>query len=163
MTKYERIKAVENVLKDWRKLQESVWQAEQDAAYIAFSQGDGDPVQSSTISDKTARGAFLLMNMETKRIWIKTVTDAMAWLHEEQPDLERLLYGHYGMRYMRGYKQKYAEAFRKSYCNVYNISRTQYHKRRVDALDEVCTFLTYKGLLRICKQNNSELYAKKPC
>lgn len=163
MTKREREKAVESILKGWLKLKEDIYNAEQDAACIAFNQGSGEPVQSSSISDKTARGAFILDSVEEKRKWVDAITDGMKWLEEEQPDLQRLLYGHYGMKYSRGYKQKYAEAFRKSYCRVYCISRTQYHKRRVDALDELGTFLTYKGLLRICKYYNSELYAKKPC
>lgn len=163
MTKREREKFVETILKYWRRIQNDVWQAEQDAAFIAFSQGDGEPVQTSAISDKTARGAFLLDSVEDKRRCVAAITEGMKWLEEEQPDLQRLLQGHYGMKYTRGYKQKYAEAFRKSYCKVYAISRTQYHKRRVDALDELATFLTFKGLLRICKQYNSEPYAKKPC
>ena len=162
MTKREREKVVEEKLKRWRKLQEEVWQAEEDAVNIAFSNGEGEPVQSSSISDKTARGAFMLDSASEKRRFVDALTEGMKWLEEEQPDLQRLLYGHYGMRYMRGYKQKHAEAFRKSYCKVYTISRTQYHKRRVDALDELATFLTFKGLLRICKNYNSELYIKNP-
>ena len=60
MTKRDRETAVENVLKRWRKLQEEIKVVEDDAANMAFSQGSGEPVQSSSISDKTARGAFLL-------------------------------------------------------------------------------------------------------
>ena len=55
MTKRDRELMVEAVLKRWRKLQEEVWAVEDDAANIAFSQGSGEPVQSSSISDKTAR------------------------------------------------------------------------------------------------------------
>ena len=46
MTPLERKAAVEWHLKNWRRLQEEVWEAERDAADIAFSQGSGEPVQS---------------------------------------------------------------------------------------------------------------------
>ena len=163
MTKREREKFVEQLLKGWRKLQEEVKEREEDAVSLAFSQGNGEPVQSSSISDKTARGAIMLTGLDEKRRFVDAITEGMEWLEEEQPDLKRLVYGHYSMKNMRGYKRKYAEAFTRSYCKVYNISRTQYHKRRVDALDELGTFLTFKGMLRICKQYNSELYNKNPC
>ena len=87
----------ESVLKRWRKLQEEVWAAEEDAASVAFSQGSGDPVQSSSISDKTFRGAMMLQSVEEKRMWVKVITEAMEWLEEERPDIQRLLYGHYGI------------------------------------------------------------------
>lgn len=147
MTKRDRELMVEGVLKRWRKLQEEVWAVEDDAANIAFSQGSGEPVQSSSISDKTARGAFLLDTIIDKKAWVECVTAAMEWLHDEQPDLERLLYGHYGMRHLRGYKRSYARAFADSYCKVYHISMPEYHRRRIDALNEVAFNATEKGLL----------------
>ena len=64
MTKRDREMMVEGVLKRWRKLQEEVQMVEDDAANMAFSQGSGEPVQSSSISDKTARGAFLLETVQ---------------------------------------------------------------------------------------------------
>ena len=147
MTKRDRELMVEAVLKRWRKLQEEVWAVEDDAANIAFSQGSGEPVQSSSISDKTARGAFLLEGIDEKRKWVECVTEAMSWLHDEQPDLERLLYGHYGMRHLRGYKRSSARAFADSYCKVYHISMAEYHRRRIDALNEVAYNATEEGLL----------------
>ena len=147
MTKRDRELMVEAVLKRWRKLQEEVWAVEDDAANIAFSQGSGEPVQSSSISDKTARGAFLLETVAEKKAWVECVTEAMGWLHDEQPDLERLLYGHYGMRHFRGYKRSSARAFADSYCKVYHISMPEYHRRRIDALNEVAFNATEKGLL----------------
>ena len=148
MTKRDRELRVEAVLKRWRKLQEEVRAVEEDAANMAFSQNNGEPVQSSSISDKTARGAFLLETVDEKRRWVDCVTDAMRWLEEEQPDLQRLLYGHYGMRHMRGYKRSHARAFADSYCKVYHISMREYHLRRVDALNEVAFEATENGLLR---------------
>lgn len=147
MTKRDREMMVEGVLKRWRRLQEEVWAVERDAANMAFSQGNGEPVQSSSISDKTARGAFLLESIDEKRRWVDCVTEAMDWLAHEQPDLERLLYGHYGMRHMRGYKRTAARSFADSYCKVYHISQTEYHQRRIDALNEVAFSATEKGLL----------------
>lgn len=148
MTKRDRELKVEAVLKRWRKLQEEVRAVEEDAASMAFSQGNGEPVQSSSISDKTARGAFLLETVDEKRRWVDCVTDAMRWLEEEQPDLQRLLYGHYGMRHNRGYKRSHARAFADSYCKVYHISMREYHLRRVDALNEIAFEATENGLLR---------------
>lgn len=147
MTKRDRELMVEGVLKRWRKLQQEIWSVEDDAANIAFSQGSGDHVQSSSISDKTARGAFLLETVDEKRKWVQVVTEGMKWLEEESPDLQRLLYGHYGMRHMRGYKRSHARAFVKNYCNVYHISVPEYHRRRIDALDEVAYYATEAGLL----------------
>ena len=80
MTKRDRELMVEGVLKRWRKLQEEVWSVEQDAANIAFSQGSGEPVQSSSISDKTARGAFLLESIADKKAWVDCVS---AYLKED--------------------------------------------------------------------------------
>lgn len=148
MTKRDRELRVEAVLKRWRKLQEEVRAVEEDAANMAFSQGNGEPVQSSSISDKTARGAFLLETVDEKRRWVDCVTDAMRWLEEEQPDLQRLLYGHYGMRHLRGYKRSHARAFADSYCKVYHISPAEYHRRRIDALSEVAFNATEEGLLQ---------------
>lgn len=147
MTKRERELKVEAVLKRWRKLQEEVWAVEQDAANVAFASGSGEPVQSSNLSDKTATGAFILESIDEKRRWVKCVTDAMAWLEEEQPDLQRLLYGHYGMRHLRGYKRNSARAFADSYCKVYHISPAEYHRRRIDALGEIAFNATEDGLL----------------
>ena len=148
MTKRERELKVESVLKRWRKLQEEVWAVEQDAANVAFASGSGEPVQSSSISDKTATGAFILESIDDKRWWVECVTEAMKWLEEEQPDLQRLLYGHYGMRHNRGYKRSHARAFADSYCKVYHISMREYHLRRVDALNEIAFEATENGLLR---------------
>lgn len=148
MTKRERELKVESVLKRWRKLQEEVWAVEQDAANVAFASGSGEPVQSSSISDKTATGAFILESIDDKRRWVECVTEAMKWLEEEQPDLQRLLYGHYGMRHNRGYKRSHARAFADSYCKVYHISMREYHLRRVDALNEIAFEATENGLLR---------------
>ena len=147
MTPQERKAAVEWHLKNWRRLQEEVWAAERDAANIAFSQGSGEPVQSSSISDKTARGAFVLESIADKKAWVDCVTEAMAWLEHEQPDLQRLLYGHYGMYHTRGYKRGQARAFADSYCKVYHIAMSEYHNRRIDALDEVVLTATEHGLL----------------
>ena len=91
MTKRERELLVESVLKRWRKLQEEVKMVEDDAANMAFSQGHGEPVQSSSISDKTARGAFLLDSVAEKRRWVEVITEAMRRMRVEQPDLQRLL------------------------------------------------------------------------
>ena len=147
MTPQERKATVEWHLKNWRRLQEEVWAAERDAANIAFSQGSGEPVQSSSISDKTARGAFVLESIADKKAWVDCVTEAMAWLEHEQPDLQRLLYGHYGMYHTRGYKRGQARAFAESYCKVYHIAMSEYHNRRIDALDEVVLTATEHGLL----------------
>lgn len=147
MTKRDRELMVEAVLKRWKRLQAEVKDAEDEAANIAFSQGSGDPVQSSSISDKTARGAAVLESVAEKRAWVECVTAAMEWLHEEQPDLERLLYGHYGMRHLRGYKRTRARSFAESYCRVFHISMPEYHRRRVDALNEVAFNATEAGLL----------------
>ena len=147
MTKRERELKVEAVLKRWRKLQEEVWAVEQDAANVAFASGSGEPVQSSNLSDKTATGAFILESIDEKRRWVECVTDAMKWLEEEQPDLQRLLYGHYGMRHSRGYKRSHARAFADSYCKVYHISPAEYHRRRIDALGEIAFNATESGLL----------------
>ena len=135
MTAQERKHICEEHLKRWMKLRDEVNMAEDDAANVAFSQGSGDPVQSSTISDKTFRGAMMLEQVETKRLWVECIEKAMAWLEEERPDIHRLLYGHYGMKYSRGYKRKWARSFTESYCKVYEINRTEYHRRRVEGRD----------------------------
>lgn len=134
-------------MKRWRRLQDEVRAVEDDAANIAFSQGQGEPVQSSSISDKTARGAFLLESIDEKRKWVDCITDAMKWLEAEQPDLQRLLYGHYGMIYTKGYKRTRARSFAESYCKVYHISMREYHFRRIDALNEVAFEATERGLI----------------
>ena len=77
MTKRDRELMVEAVLKRWKRLQAEVKDAEDEAANIAFSQGSGDPVQSSSISDKTARGAAVLETVAEKRAWVECVTAAM--------------------------------------------------------------------------------------
>lgn len=156
MTKRDREIAVENVLKRWRKLQEEIKAVEDDAANMAFSQGSGEPVQSSSISDKTARGAFLLESVDEKQKWVQVIVEAMNWLEEERPDIKKLLYGHYGMKYKNGYKRKYARMFTDYYCMEHSISRVEYFNRRIEGLDEVAYYATEKGLLRNCKQFNSE-------
>lgn len=162
MTKRERELAVEAVLKRWKKLQDEVMQVEEDAASVAFSQGSGEPVQSSSISDKTARGAFMLDSIDEKRKWIQAITDGMNWLDEEQPELRLLLWGHYGMKYANGYRKKYARSFMLSYCAVFAISESEYKSRRWDALSEIAFYATEAGLLRICKQYKSAVNRRKP-
>lgn len=148
MTKRDRETAVENVLKRWRKLQEEVKAIEDDAANMAFSQGSGEPVQSSSISDKTARGAFLLESIAEKKAWISCVEAAMRWLDQEQPELRKLLYGHYGMWSKQGYKRSAAKAFSIYFCGEHFVSIRQYHRMRIDALDEVAFTAAEKGLLQ---------------
>lgn len=162
MTLPEMQKEVEHHLKAWRREQNEVWATEQDAASVAFSQGDGDPVQSSSISDKTARGAFLLQSVEDKRRWVECISEAMRWLKRERSDLYSLIYGHYGMAYEKGYRRKSARSFTKSYCTVYRIGETEYFNRRKEGLNEVASFAVEFGLLRRCKQFNSESYGKNP-
>ena len=148
MTKRDRELIVENILKRWRRLQEEVWAVEQDAANVAFGQGSGEPVQSSSLSDKTARGALMLDGISEKRRWVDCITDAMRWLAEEQPDLQRLLFGHYWMDCAKGYKRSHARSFYMSYCKVYHISHAEYHRRRLDALDELAFYAMEYGLLQ---------------
>lgn len=147
MTKRERELAVENVLKRWRRLQDEVQSVEDDAANMAFSQGSGDPVQSSSISDKTARGAFLLASVQEKKAWISCIEEAMRWLDQEQPELRKLLYGHYWMWNKHGYKRSNARMFADYYCEEYHVSIREYHRMRIDALDEVVLTATERGLL----------------
>ena len=148
MTKRDRELMVEAVLKRWRKLQEEVWAVEDDAANIAFSQGSGEPVQSSSISDKTARGAFLLESVAEKKAWVECVTEGMKWLDEERPELRKLLYGHYGMWNMKGYKRSTARAFASYFCGEHYVSIREYHRMRIDAIDELAFTAAEKGLLQ---------------
>ena len=156
MTKRDRELLVEGVLKRWRKLQEEVRMVEDDAANMAFSQGTGEPVQSSSISDKTARGAFLLERIEDKKRWVECVNEAMAWLDTEHPELRKLLYGHYGMYTKQGYRRSTARAFANYYCHEHFVSMRKYHFMRIDALDEVAFTAAEKGLLNVA------LNTKKP-
>lgn len=151
MNAQERKWICEEKLKRWQKYKDEVWVAEDDAANIAFSQGSGDPVQSSSISDKTYRGALILERVEDKRAWVDCITKAMDWLEVERPDIQRLLYGHYGMKYTRGYKRKHARSFADSYCKVYGISMREYQNRRIEGLEEVAYQASEMGLLRNCK------------
>lgn len=146
MTKRDRELAVENVLKRWKKLQEEVRAVEDDAANMAFSQGSGDPVQSSSISDKTARGAFLLESVQEKKAWISCIDEAMRWLEEEQPELRKLLFGHYWMWNKHGYKRSHARMFSDYFCMEHHVSIREYHRMRIDALDEVVFTATERGL-----------------
>ena len=157
MTKRDRELLVEGVLKRWRRLQEEVKSVEADAANIAFSQGTGEPVQSSSISDKTARGAFLLDTITEKKAWVECVTEGMKWLDEEHPELRKLLYGHYGMWNMKGYKRSTARAFASYYCHEHFVSIREYHRMRIDAIDELAFTASEKGLL------NAALNERKPC
>lgn len=151
MTAQERKHICEDHLKRWMKLRDEVNMAEDDAANIAFSQGSGEPVQSSSISDKTYRGAMILERVEVQRAWVDCIEKAMAWLEQERPDIHRLLYGHYGMKYTRGYKRKWARSFTDSYRKVYGISMQEYQSRRMEGLEEVAYQASEMGLLRNCK------------
>lgn len=148
MTKRDRELMVEAVLKRWKRLQAEVKDAEDEAANIAFSQGSGDPVQSSAISDKTARGAAVLETVAEKKAWIVCVNEAMAWLEQEQPEMRKLLYGHYGMYNPKGYKRSTARAFASYFCGEHFVSIRQYHRMRIDALDEVAFTATESGLMK---------------
>ena len=149
------------ILMRWRRFQSEVWTTQEDAECIAFSQGTGEPVQSSNISDKTARGAFLLDSIDEKRKWLDCVTEALEWMKDERPEWYSLLYGHYGMKYSRGYKRKYAKSFTESYCKVRMVGRETYRQQRLAAIKEIVSYARFKGLLRNCKQFNQWLSAKK--
>lgn len=148
MTKRDRELLVEGVLKRWRRLQEEVKFVEADAANMAFSQGSGEPVQSSAISDKTARGAFLLERIEDKKRWVECVTEGMRWLDEEHPELRKLLYGHYGMWNMKGYERSTARAFASYFCGEHYVSIREYHRMRIDAIDELAFTAAERGLMK---------------
>lgn len=158
MTKRDRELMVEGVLKRWRKLQEEIKAVEDDAANMAFSQGSGEPVQSSSISDKTARGAFLLESVAEKKAWVECVTEGMKWLDEEHPELRKLLYGHYGMWNMKGYKRSTARAFASYYCHENYVSMRKYHFMRTDALDELAFIAAEKGLLNVALNSENPCY-----
>lgn len=148
MTIAEMKEEVAKHLKRFQAEKATVEEAEEEAANLAFSQGSGDPVQSSTISDKTARGAAVLESVAETRAWVECIEKSMEWLKEERPDIYLLLYGHYGMRYKKGYRRKYAKAFTVSYCSVYNISDSEYKTRRIEGLDELRQDATEAGLLK---------------
>ena len=147
MTERERELIVEEKLKRWKRLQAEVTDAEEEAANVAFSQGSGDPVQSSAISDKTARGAEILERVQDQRRWIECINAGMEWLHDEQPDLRRLLLGHYSMRKRDGYKSKRAAWFTLEYCRCYHISVTEYKTRRREALRQIASLAVEYGLI----------------
>lgn len=146
MTELERVREIENHLKRWRWEQSKAALAEQDAAYIAFSHGEGGPIQSSGISDKTARGAELLAASAQLIAWVDTITDAMSWLKVDRPELYNLLQGHYGMNYARGYRRRHAKSYMESFRTVYRISPTTYHEMRKEALREVSAWAIEAGL-----------------
>lgn len=148
MTAAEMKKLVEDHLKRYKALQDEVRAAEDDAANVAFSQGSGDPVQSFTLSDKTFRGALLLETVDQARAWVDCIDRSMAWMEENRPDIHRLLYGHYGMRYTRGYRRKHARAFMVAYCTTYHISESEYKNRRGEGLEELAFDATEAGLLK---------------
>ena len=148
MTAAEMKKLVEDHLKRYKALQEQVRAAEDDAANVAFSQGSGEPVQSSTLSDKTFRGALLLETVDQARAWVDCIARSMAWMEENRLDIHRLLYGHYGMRYTQGYRRKHARAFMVAYCTTYHISDTEYKRRRWEGLEELAYDATEAGLLK---------------
>ena len=147
MTERERELIVEEKLKHWKRLAAEVQDAEEEAANVAFSQGSGDPVQSSSISDKTARGADILETVQEQRRWIECINAGLEWLQDEQPDLRRLLIGHYGMRRRDGYKSKRAAWFTMEYCRCYHISVSEYKLRRREALRELASLAVEYGLI----------------
>ena len=147
MTERERELIVEDKLKHWKRLQAEVRDAEEEAANVAFLSGSGDPVQSSAISDKTARGAAVLESVEEQRKWIACINAGMEWLHDEQPDLRRLLIGHYGMRKPNGYKAKHAAWFTREFCRAYHISVSEYKLRRREALHQLASLAVEQGLI----------------
>ena len=147
MTESERIREVEIKLKGWRKLQDRVKEAENDAAAIAFSGGSaGGAVQSSNIADKTYRGAEMLAAVEKDRAWEETINEAMDYMRRESPDLYNLLRGHYGMLYRRGYRKSHAALFEKSYRNSHFIGHTTYHRWRHDGLKVIADIALQNGL-----------------
>lgn len=146
MTEAERIHEVEIKIKGWRRLQERVKEAEEDAAAVAFAHGEGGPVQSSNISDKTFRGAELLAAVEKDAEWVDTIQEAMDCLKEERPELFQILKGHYNMIHRRGYSEKRAAAFERSYRNVYYIGHTTYFHRRREALKFLADTALQNGL-----------------
>lgn len=152
MTETERIHEVEKKLKRWRKLQEKAQEAVDDAAALALSQGSaGGTVQSFTISDKTYRGAELLAAARGDIAWVAVIQEGMDWMKEERPELYYLLRGHYGMRYMRGYRKKYVRNFAGSYMTTYHIGPTLYHQRRNEALRELAALAVQNGLLFVTR------------
>lgn len=146
MTEAERIHEVETYIKRWRRLKDKAADVEEEAAALAFAHGDGGPVQSSSISDKTYRGAELLAANENLVAWVDTIETGMAWLEKERADLFNLIKGHYGMKYTRGYRRKYAKYFMDSYRRVYSIAPTTYHEMRKEALRELSAFAIQNGL-----------------
>ena len=147
MTERDRELTVEEKLKHWKRLQAEVRDAEEEAANVAFSQGSGDPVQSSTISDKTARGAAVLESVEEQRRWIECIHAGLEWLRDEQPDLRRILIGHYGMKNAAGYKSKHAAWFTMEYCRTFSISVSEYKLRRHEALRQMASLAVEYGLI----------------
>lgn len=147
MTEVERIREVEKKLKGWRKLQERVKEVEADAAAIAFSGGSaGGPVQTSSIADKTYRGAEMLEGIREDERWIDTIDEAMDYLKRETPDFYNLIKGHYGMLYKRGYRKKYAALFEKSFRDSHFIGHSTYHRWRQEALGIIVKVAIQNGL-----------------
>ena len=146
MTEAERIHEVETYIKRWRRLKDKAADVEEEAAALAFAHGDGGPVQSSTISDKTYRGAELLAANENLAAWVETIETGMAWLEQESPELHTLIYNHYGMRYTKGYRCARAASAERSYRAVFHISHSTYFHKRQQALRELSAFAIQNGL-----------------
>ena len=147
MTERERELIVEDKLKRWKRMQAEIRDAEEEAANVAFSQGSGDPVQSSSISDKTARGAAMLERVAEQKRWIECIHAGLEWLRDEQPDLRRILIGHYGMRNAAGYKSKWAAWFTMEYCRIHHISVSEYKIRRREGLRQLASLAVEQGLI----------------
>lgn len=147
MTERDRELTVEQKLKRWKRLQAEIRDAEEEAANVAFSQGSGDPVQSSAISDKTARGAAVLEGVDEQRRWVECINAGLEWLQDEQPELRRILIGHYSMRKADGYKAKRAARFTMEFCRCYHISVSEYKLRRREALRQMASLAVEYGLI----------------
>lgn len=150
MTKAERVKEVVEKISRWRHLCERVEDAKQEAAALAFSYGSGG-VQTSSISDKTYRGAALLAGIERDAAWVNTIREGMRYLQETRPELAALLAGHYCMDDRRGHRKKRSSDFAKAYQAANRIRRTTYDEWRREALDELAGIALQNGLQYITR------------
>lgn len=148
MTSMDRERLTIQMLKQYQRLRHALIDAEDDIASSQYPQFSTQHVQTNSISNPTARGADRLFSLDEVRTWVSAIDAAMEEMRENDPEVAEILFRHYRMRYLSGFKHNKVAYTRELLMNQQHISRREYYGRIDTGITVIEIYAAERGLFR---------------
>lgn len=144
----ERERATRDKLKHYQQIKRRIREANEDIEAGQLGSRSGDPVQTSTHSDPTARGAERLLAMLNDEEWLHAIDDALKELRTTDKEVEQIIRRHFRLDSAKGYQRKYNGRVRRDTMYDLAISESVYYERLEAGIKTVMVYAAERGLFR---------------